>query len=128
MTTSDSCSNRLSKLSRQSYPTTSYVPSTGSCSSAARSSWSTTCGARCAATSASRPNSAPPSPPPRDRSNDMAFIKQEKFETNSILLLLGIFVSVAVGCLVVFVPLFSIGETIEGGGGGRPGAPRGRGG
>ena len=40
-------------------------------------------------------------------------IKQEKFETNSIVLLLGIIVTVAIGGLVEIVPLFTIGETIE---------------
>lgn len=53
----------------------------------------------------------------------MALIKQEKFETNSILLLLGIIVTVAVGGLVEIVPLFTIGETIEKVEGVRPYSP-----
>jgi cytochrome c oxidase cbb3-type subunit 2 len=53
----------------------------------------------------------------------MAFIKQEKFETNSILLLLGIIVTVAIGGLVEIVPLFTIGETIEKVEGVRPYSP-----
>jgi cytochrome c oxidase cbb3-type subunit 2 len=53
----------------------------------------------------------------------MAFIKQEKFETNSILLLLGIIVTIAVGGLVEIVPLFTIGETIEEVDGMRPYSP-----
>jgi cytochrome c oxidase cbb3-type subunit 2 len=53
----------------------------------------------------------------------MAFIKQEKFETNSILLLLGIIVTIAVGGLVEIVPLFTIGETIEKVEGMRPYSP-----
>jgi cytochrome c oxidase cbb3-type subunit 2 len=53
----------------------------------------------------------------------MALIKQEKFETNSILLLLGIIVTVAVGGLVEIVPLFTIGETIEKVDGMRPYSP-----
>ncbi len=40
-------------------------------------------------------------------------IKHEKFETNSIVLLVGILVTVAIGGLVEIVPLFTIGETIE---------------
>ena len=53
----------------------------------------------------------------------MALIKQEKFETNSILLLLGIIVTVAIGGLVEIVPLFTIGETIEKVEGVRPYSP-----
>jgi cytochrome c oxidase cbb3-type subunit 2 len=53
----------------------------------------------------------------------MALIRQEKFETNSILLLLGIIVTIAVGGLVEIVPLFTIGETIEKVGGMRPYSP-----
>jgi cytochrome c oxidase cbb3-type subunit 2 len=53
----------------------------------------------------------------------MAFIRQEKFETNSILLLLGIIVTVAIGGLVEIVPLFTIGETIENVDGVRPYSP-----
>ena len=53
----------------------------------------------------------------------MAFIRQEKFETNSILLLLGIIVTVAIGGLVEIVPLFTIGETIEKVEGVRPYSP-----
>jgi cytochrome c oxidase cbb3-type subunit 2 len=53
----------------------------------------------------------------------MAFIKQEKFETNSIVLLLGIIATVAVGGLVEIVPLFTIGETIEKVDGMRPYSP-----
>jgi len=40
-------------------------------------------------------------------------IKHEKFETNSIILLVGIILTVAIGGLVEIVPLFTIGETIE---------------
>jgi len=40
-------------------------------------------------------------------------LKHEMFETNSILLLLGIIVTIAIGGLVEIVPLFTIGETIE---------------
>jgi len=40
-------------------------------------------------------------------------IKHERFETNSIVLLVGILVTVAIGGLVEIVPLFTIGETIE---------------
>ncbi|WP_374378426.1 cytochrome-c oxidase, cbb3-type subunit II [Dongia sp.] len=40
-------------------------------------------------------------------------IKHEKFETNSIILLVGILLTVAIGGLVEIVPLFTIGETIE---------------
>src|SRR5690242_4299019 len=40
-------------------------------------------------------------------------IKHEKFETNSIILLIGIILTVAIGGLVEIVPLFTIGETIE---------------
>jgi len=40
-------------------------------------------------------------------------IKHEHFETNSILLLVGIVLTVAIGGLVEIVPLFTIGETIE---------------
>jgi len=53
----------------------------------------------------------------------MAFIRQEKFETNSVLLLLGIIVTIAIGGLVEIVPLFTIGETIEKVQGVRPYAP-----
>jgi cytochrome c oxidase cbb3-type subunit 2 len=53
----------------------------------------------------------------------MAFIRQEKFETNSILLLLGIIVTIAIGGLVEIVPLFTIGETIEKVEGVRPYSP-----
>ena len=53
----------------------------------------------------------------------MALIRQEKFETNSILLLLGIIVTVAIGGLVEIVPLFTIGETIEKVDGVRPYSP-----
>jgi cytochrome c oxidase cbb3-type subunit 2 len=53
----------------------------------------------------------------------MALIRQEKFETNSILLLLGIIVTVAIGGLVEIVPLFTIGETIEKVEGVRPYSP-----
>ena len=48
---------------------------------------------------------------------------QEKFETNSILLLLGIIATVAIGGLVEIVPLFTIGETIEKVDGVRPYSP-----
>jgi cytochrome c oxidase cbb3-type subunit 2 len=47
----------------------------------------------------------------------------EKLETNSILLLLGIVVTVAIGGLVEIVPLFTIGETIEEVDGVRPYSP-----
>jgi cytochrome c oxidase cbb3-type subunit 2 len=40
-------------------------------------------------------------------------IKHEKFETNSIILTVGILLTVAIGGLVEIVPLFTIGETIE---------------
>jgi cytochrome c oxidase cbb3-type subunit 2 len=40
-------------------------------------------------------------------------IKHERFETNSIVLLVGILLTVAIGGLVEIVPLFTIGETIE---------------
>jgi cytochrome c oxidase cbb3-type subunit 2 len=40
-------------------------------------------------------------------------IKHEKFETNSIILLVGILLTVAIGGLVEIVPLFTIGATIE---------------
>jgi cytochrome c oxidase cbb3-type subunit 2 len=53
----------------------------------------------------------------------MAFIRQEKFETNSVLLLLGIIVTIAIGGLVEIVPLFTIGETIEKVEGVRPYSP-----
>jgi cytochrome c oxidase cbb3-type subunit 2 len=53
----------------------------------------------------------------------MALIRQENFETNSILLLLGIIVTVAIGGLVEIVPLFTIGETIEKVEGVRPYSP-----
>jgi len=53
----------------------------------------------------------------------MALIRQEKFETNSILLLLGIIVTIAIGGLVEIVPLFTIGETIEKVEGVRPYSP-----
>jgi cytochrome c oxidase cbb3-type subunit 2 len=53
----------------------------------------------------------------------MAIISQKKFETNSILLLLGIIVTVAIGGLVEIVPLFTIGETIEKVDGMRPYSP-----
>lgn len=47
----------------------------------------------------------------------------EKIETNSILLLIGIVITVAVGGLVEIVPLFTIGETIEKVDGMRPYSP-----
>ena len=47
----------------------------------------------------------------------------EKIETNSILLLIGIIVTVAIGGLVEIVPLFTIGETIEKVDGVRPYSP-----
>jgi cytochrome c oxidase cbb3-type subunit 2 len=50
-------------------------------------------------------------------------IKQEMFETNSILLVLGIIVTIAIGGLVEIVPLFTIGETIEKVDGVRPLSP-----
>jgi cytochrome c oxidase cbb3-type subunit 2 len=50
-------------------------------------------------------------------------IKHERFETNSIILLLGILVTVAIGGLVEIVPLFTIGETIEKVDGVRPLSP-----
>lgn len=40
-------------------------------------------------------------------------IKHERFETNSIILLIGILLTIAIGGLVEIVPLFTIGETIE---------------
>jgi cytochrome c oxidase cbb3-type subunit 2 len=46
-----------------------------------------------------------------------------KLETNSILLLLGIVITVAIGGLVEIVPLFTIGETIETVEGVRPYSP-----
>src|ERR1043165_2306042 len=53
----------------------------------------------------------------------MAILSNESFETNSILLLLGIIVTVAIGGLVEIVPLFTIGETIEKVDGVRPYSP-----
>jgi cytochrome c oxidase cbb3-type subunit 2 len=53
----------------------------------------------------------------------MAFLSNERFETNSIVLLLGIIVTVAIGGLVEIVPLFTIGETIEKVDGVRPYSP-----
>ena len=53
----------------------------------------------------------------------MALLSNERFETNSIVLLLGIIVTVAVGGLVEIVPLFTIGETIEKVDGVRPYSP-----
>src|SRR3982751_699239 len=53
----------------------------------------------------------------------MAFFSNERFETNSIVLLLGIIVTIAVGGLVEIVPLFTIGETIEKVEGVRPYSP-----
>ena len=50
-------------------------------------------------------------------------IKHKMFETNSIFLLLGIIVTVAIGGLVEIVPLFTIGETIEKVDGVRPLSP-----
>jgi cytochrome c oxidase cbb3-type subunit II len=50
-------------------------------------------------------------------------IKHERFETNSIILLLGIIVTIAIGGLVEIVPLFTISETIERVSGVRPYAP-----
>ncbi|HVI86931.1 MAG TPA: cytochrome-c oxidase, cbb3-type subunit II [Dongiaceae bacterium] len=50
-------------------------------------------------------------------------IRHEHFETNSIILLLGILVTVAIGGLVEIVPLFTIGETIEKVDGVRPLSP-----
>jgi len=50
-------------------------------------------------------------------------IRHEKFETNSIFLLLGIIATVAIGGLVEIVPLFTIGETIEKVDGVRPYSP-----
>ena len=47
----------------------------------------------------------------------------EKIETNSILLLIGIVITVAIGGLVEIVPLFTIGETIEKVDGMRPYSP-----
>jgi len=53
----------------------------------------------------------------------MAFLSNERFETNSIVLLLGIIVTIAIGGLVEIVPLFTIGETIEKVDGVRPYTP-----
>jgi cytochrome c oxidase cbb3-type subunit II len=53
----------------------------------------------------------------------MAIMSNERFETNSIVLLLGIIVTVAIGGLVEIVPLFTIGETIEKVEGMRPYSP-----
>src|ERR1051325_1295172 len=50
-------------------------------------------------------------------------ISHKPFETNSIFLLLGIIVTVAIGGLVEIVPLFTIGETIEKVDGMRPYTP-----
>ena len=47
----------------------------------------------------------------------------EKLENNSILLLIGILVTVAIGGIVEVVPLFTIGETIEKVDGVRPYSP-----
>lgn len=51
------------------------------------------------------------------------FRHHAKLETNSILLLIGILVTVAIGGLVEIVPLFTIGETIEKVEGVRPYSP-----
>ncbi|GIK98137.1 MAG: cytochrome c oxidase, cbb3-type subunit II [Alphaproteobacteria bacterium] len=51
------------------------------------------------------------------------FRHHAKLETNSILLLIGIIVTVAIGGLVEIVPLFTIGETIEKVEGVRPYSP-----
>jgi cytochrome c oxidase cbb3-type subunit 2 len=40
-------------------------------------------------------------------------LRHEKFERHSLLLLLGIVITIAIGGLVEIVPLFTIGETIE---------------
>ncbi|MFZ0692832.1 MAG: cbb3-type cytochrome c oxidase subunit II, partial [Alphaproteobacteria bacterium] len=40
-------------------------------------------------------------------------LKHEAFETNVILLLIGILVTVAIGGLVEIIPLFTIESTIE---------------
>lgn len=53
----------------------------------------------------------------------MAIMSNERFETNSIILLLGIIVTIAIGGLVEIVPLFTIGETIEKVEGMRPYSP-----
>jgi cytochrome c oxidase cbb3-type subunit 2 len=53
----------------------------------------------------------------------MSIMSNERFETNSIILLLGIIVTVAIGGLVEIVPLFTIGETIEKVDGMRPYSP-----
>ena len=53
----------------------------------------------------------------------MAILSNERFETNSIFLLLGIIVTIAIGGLVEIVPLFTIGETIEKVDGVRPYSP-----
>jgi cytochrome c oxidase cbb3-type subunit 2 len=53
----------------------------------------------------------------------MAIMSNERFETNSIILLLGIVVTIAIGGLVEIVPLFTIGETIEKVEGMRPYSP-----
>ncbi|HVO04928.1 MAG TPA: cytochrome-c oxidase, cbb3-type subunit II [Candidatus Cybelea sp.] len=50
-------------------------------------------------------------------------IRHEHFETNSIVLLIGIILTVAIGGLVEIVPLFTIGETIEKVDGVRPYSP-----
>lgn len=50
-------------------------------------------------------------------------IKHEIFETKTLVLLLGIIVTVAIGGLVEIVPLFTIGETIEKVEGVRPYSP-----
>src|SRR5499426_1369207 len=52
----------------------------------------------------------------------MAF-RHETFENNSLLLLLGILVTVSIGGLVEMVPLFTIGQTIEDVKGVRPYSP-----
>ncbi len=50
-------------------------------------------------------------------------LRHEKFERNSIFLLIGILVTIAIGGLVEIVPLFTIGETIEKVSGVRPYSP-----
>ena len=40
-------------------------------------------------------------------------IKHEIFERKTLILILGIIVTIAIGGLVEIVPLFTIGETIE---------------
>lgn len=50
-------------------------------------------------------------------------IKHERFETNAVLLLVGVVLTIAIGGLVEIVPLFTIGETIEQVAGVRPLSP-----